>query len=248
MVFGSHKFNNNIFLLDSRPLSFSTNIKYLGIEFNKDLNFSNFFITKFQSVSKSYFSLNSFGFKPAGINPFLQSFVYKSFCISLLLYGLEIICLNKKTINCLNMKQNNIIRYMTGLSKNSHVSGTRNILKIMNIVDLRKYMKLIFVKNVKNNDICYNIFKPMLNLTLKNNTKSFMKDFENICKELNLSKQQVVENINTITKQFKEDCLYYDLDTEHELIVMCLKNNDINMITQLNLVTYAGPLYNKDNL
>ncbi len=88
----------------------------------------------------------------------------------------------------------------------------------------------------------------MLNSTLKNNTKSFMKDFENICKELNLSKQQVVENINTITKQFKEDCLYYDLDTEHELIVMCLKNNDINMITQLNLVTYAGPLYNKDNL
>jgi hypothetical protein len=67
----------------------------------------------------------------------------------------------------------------------------------MNIADLRKYMKLIFVKNVKNNDICYNIFKPMLNLTLKNNTKSFMKDFENIWKELNLSKQQVVENINT---------------------------------------------------
>ncbi len=104
-------------------------------------------------------------------------------------------------------------------------------------------------KNVKNNDICYNIFKHMLNSTLKNNTKSFMKDFENICKDSNLSKQQVVENINTITKQFKEDCLYYDLDMEHELIVMCLKNNhDINMITQLNLVTYAGPLYNKDNL
>jgi hypothetical protein len=57
MVFGSHKFNNNIFLLDSRPLSFSTNIKYLGIEFNKDLNFSNFFINKFQSISNSYFSL-----------------------------------------------------------------------------------------------------------------------------------------------------------------------------------------------
>jgi hypothetical protein len=49
--------------------------------------------------------------------------------------------------------------------------------------------------------------------------------------------------------QGQEDCLYYDFDTEHELIVMCLKNNhDINMITQLNLVAYAGPLYNKDNL
>ena len=82
---------------------------------------------------------------------------------------------------------------------------------------------------------------------MANNTfypKIFIHDY----KLLNLSKQQVVENINTITKQFKEDCLYYDLNTEHELIVMCLKNNDINMITQLNLVTYAGPLYNKDNL
>ena len=82
---------------------------------------------------------------------------------------------------------------------------------------------------------------------MANNTfypKIFILDY----KLLNLSKQQVVENINTITKQFKEDCLYYDLNTEHELIVMCLKNNDINMITQLNLVTYAGPLYNKDNL
>jgi hypothetical protein len=76
MVFGSHKFNNNIFLLESRPLSFCTNIKYVGIEINKDLNFSNFFINKFQSVSNSYCSLNSFGLKPAGINPFLQSFVY----------------------------------------------------------------------------------------------------------------------------------------------------------------------------
>jgi hypothetical protein len=62
-----------------------------------------------------------------------------------------------------------------------------------------------------------------------------MKDFENICKDLNSSKQQVVDNINNISKQFKEDCLYYDLNTEHELIVMCLKNShDINMITQLN--------------
>jgi len=81
---------------------------------------------------------------------------------------------------------------MTGLSKNCHFSGTRNILKIMNIDDLCKYMKLIFVKNLKNNDIWYNIFKHMLNSTLKNNTKSFMKDFENICKELNLSKHHDV--------------------------------------------------------
>jgi hypothetical protein len=51
----------------------------------------NFFIKKFQSVSNSFFSLNSFGFRPGGINPRLQACVYKSFCLSRLLYGFEIL-------------------------------------------------------------------------------------------------------------------------------------------------------------
>ena len=249
MVFGSNNFNNNIFTLINLPLSFTNSIKYLGIEFNKDLNFSNFFINKFQSVSNSYFSLNSFGFKPGGINPFLQSFVYKSFCISRLLYGLEIFFINKTTINRMNLCQNNIIRFITGLSKNSHVSNTRNILKIMNIQDLYKYMKLIFIKNVKNNSISNGIFRHILSSNFKNNTKSFIKDFVLICDELNLNKQYVVDNIDVVSKDFKEKCLEYDLDIEHELIITCLNNNhDHNMINQLNLVTYAGPLYDKNKL
>jgi hypothetical protein len=59
-----------------------------------------------------------------GVNPFLQVNVYKSFCISRLLYGFEIMFVNKKTLNILNLKQSYIFRYMTGLSKNSHISGT----------------------------------------------------------------------------------------------------------------------------
>ncbi len=47
------------------------------------------------------------------------------------------------------------MRFIAGLSINSHVSNTINVLKIMNIQDLYKYMKLIFVKIVKNNS---NIF------------------------------------------------------------------------------------------
>ena len=70
----------------------------------------------------------------------------------------------------MNVSQNNIIRFTTGLSKNSHMSNTRNVLKIMNIQDLFKYMKLIFVKNVKNNSFCnLKIFKYILNANFKNN-------------------------------------------------------------------------------
>ena len=39
MVFGSNNFNNNLFTRNNLPLSYTNSIKYLGIEFNKDLNF-----------------------------------------------------------------------------------------------------------------------------------------------------------------------------------------------------------------
>ena len=75
----------------------------------------------FIKVKNSFFSLNAFGCKPGGVNPFTQAYIYKIFCISRILYGLEIMNLNKKTINTLNLNQNNIVRFMTGLSKHSHV-------------------------------------------------------------------------------------------------------------------------------
>jgi hypothetical protein len=95
-----------------------------------------FFIDKFQNVKKSFFSLNSLGFKYNGVNPFLQSFIYKSFCILRILYGFKIITINKKTLKKLNISQNDLVRYMTGLSRNSHISEILKILKLFNINEL----------------------------------------------------------------------------------------------------------------
>jgi hypothetical protein len=120
---------------------------------------SDFFINKFVSVKNSYFSFNACGFKPGGVNPFLQAQIYKSFCISRLLYGFEIIFVNKKNLKFLN----NIVRYMTGLSKNSHITNVLKILKLFIIEELYLYMKLIYITNSKNNNICKNIFDFLLN-------------------------------------------------------------------------------------
>jgi hypothetical protein len=199
-------------------------------------------IYKFKNVSNSFFSLNSFGFKPGGKNNFLQSFIYKSFCVSRLLYGLEIISLNKKTLNSMNISQNNIIRYMTGLSKHSHISNTRKILKILSIDELFIYMKLVFIKNLKNNIICERIFNHLLVMKYKNNSKSFIKDFKNVCIILQKQSTDIINNIHSVLKEFKDSCLKIEETTETELIKVCLENNhDYIMIKQLNLVTYAGP-------
>ena len=97
------KHNNISLKLNNQIINFTDRFKYLGLEFNEKLDMSSFFIKKFQNVKNSFFSLNSFGFKQGGVNPFLQIFVYKSFCISGILYGLEIMNLNKKTLNTLNI-------------------------------------------------------------------------------------------------------------------------------------------------
>ena len=143
------------------------------------------------------------------------------------------------------MSQNNIIRYITGLSKNSFITNTRQILRLFSIQDLYFYMKLIFIKNLKNNVICNKIFNYLLSSNYKLNTHSFIKDFHSLCKRIETDPIIIIDNINTIIKDFKNNCLEYDNDIQSELIITCLNNNhDYKMINQLNLVTYAGPVYN----
>ena len=243
IVFGSNKFDDACLHLGGLQLPFSSLFKYLGIEFTRDLNMSQFFIDKFSSVRKSFFSLNAFGFKPGGVNPFLQSYIYKAFCLSRILYGIEIMHINKKTINILNLTQNSIVRYMTGLSKNSHISNVLKILKIFSIHELYLYMKLIFVKNLKNNIICNKIFGYLLLAKYKDKstTKSFIKDFKNVCVYINKNEEFVINNINEVINGFKDNSRIYEINPDTEIIKQCLENNqDINMINKLNSVTYAG--------
>jgi hypothetical protein len=53
---GNSKLNKFNFLLNNRPLTYSINYKELVTEFDNNLNFSDFFIKKFQSVSNSFFT------------------------------------------------------------------------------------------------------------------------------------------------------------------------------------------------
>ena len=55
IVFGNKKENNFNLFLNGLPLTYSNNIKYLGIEFNNNLEFSDFFIDKFKTISNSLF-------------------------------------------------------------------------------------------------------------------------------------------------------------------------------------------------
>ena len=58
-------------------------------------------------------------------------------------------------------------------------------------------MKLIFVKNLNNIYLCKHFLNFLLNSNYKNNTKSFIKVFMDICELLNLNHTYVIDNINS---------------------------------------------------
>jgi hypothetical protein len=110
-------------------------------------------------------------------------------------------------------------------------------------------MKLIFIKNLKNNALCSSIFDYLLVADYKENTNSFIKDFKAISETLDVDEDFIINNINETISKFKMDNRAVEDSTECDLIKVCLSNNqDFDMRIQLNLVTYAGPLYNKENV
>ena len=99
--FGPKKNPNNSFLLNGLPLVKTNKIKYLGVEIESQLDFDLSALNKFKSVQKSIFSLTFLGLKPLGVSPMLQSFLYKTYCLSQFTYALETSTLKKKLVNIL---------------------------------------------------------------------------------------------------------------------------------------------------
>ena len=148
--------------MNGLPLTKTNSIKYLGIEIESQLNFNLSAINKFKNVQKSIFSLNFLGLKPLGVCPMLQSFLYKTYCLSQFTYALETSTLNKKTRQYLNIAQNNLLRQFVGLKYYCRISKILNILKILNFEKLYLKSKLSFIKSIKYNELSCIIFNQLL--------------------------------------------------------------------------------------
>ena len=102
--------------------------KYLGLLVNEDNDGNRIVINKFKSVRKSFFSLNSFGMKPRGLYTFTKSFLYNSFCLPKLTYGMGLYSINKQTRQMLNVNRNNLIRHMLGIPYKTQISYINRVL------------------------------------------------------------------------------------------------------------------------
>jgi len=176
MEFGPQFFENSSFYLNNILIPKVDSLIYLGVKIDNKLNFSGISIEKFSKVQKAVYSLSFLGLKPNSISPHLQSFIYKTYCLSQFTYGLETTVLNKETRNYLNICQNNILRQILGIQKFCHMSNILKSLKIFNFDDLYIFSKLSFLNSIKQNEITSHIFSNLCNIKRNNRSKSFVQD------------------------------------------------------------------------
>jgi len=187
--FGIQFFDNSEFYLNKRIIPKVDMLKYLGVYLNKNLDFDTLASDKFLKVQKSIFSLSFLGLKPSGISPFLQSFIYKTYCLSQFTYALETTTLLKGTRDYLNVSQNNLIRQILGLPRTCHMSRILKCLNIYNMEELYISTKLSFLESIRNNSVSSDIFRYLCNNKnkRKSHSKSFVQDIKLL--EINFHKE-----------------------------------------------------------
>lgn len=222
-------FGNNInrydFMLNGSTLNQVHEIKYLGYIINSKMDSNDFALSKFKKVQSSIFSLSFLGLKPHAINPCLQAFIYKTYCLSKFTYSLENMTLNATTRNFLNLLQNKCLRQIIGLRKYSHISNVLKCLKIYNFDQLYTFSKLIFLNTISNNEICSEILNYLIeNKECSNRSNSFRRDIFFLEKFFN-------NNINFIYT----NCKYFKLKLKK---IFCIKNNGLCCTIFLCLYNY----------
>jgi len=83
--------------IDGKLLDTKDSCKYLGLMINEKNDGNCMILERLNQVRKGFFSLNSFGMKPVGVNPFIKSFLYNTYCLPKLTYGMGLYSINKQT-------------------------------------------------------------------------------------------------------------------------------------------------------
>ncbi len=138
------------------------------------------------------------------INPFLKSFLYKTYCLSQFTFALETTTLNQISIDALNIAQNNLKRYMPNLKSLSLMNTLLRVLKIYKVEELYMSSKLSFLNKIKLNKLSYHIFNYLCEYldNVKNNSNSFKKDIFRLEKYFNLDISVIFADPLKLKKDF----------------------------------------------
>ena len=190
-------------------------------------NIPNLFIKKYwtekmRSTVQSFYSLNGIGVRPLAMHPLSIAKIYRIYCQPKFLYGLEMVHINKATLNELNRTQATLIKMNLTLSKYALSTPLLNALRIESVKHLYLKFKIIFIKQLKQ-------------IQLTNSILNFLSEYYrvNICPE-----QSFISQIFEVNRLLSLDILQSNPNMTLKLLGDHFQSTDTELINKiLNICT-----------
>ena len=177
--------------------------KYLGVMLNKKNEDDTQVLDKFKKVQSAFFGLSAFGIKPPGVKPSIKAFLYNTYCKPIGTYGFGVMNVKKKTIQQLNIMQNNMIRYTLGIPQRSHTSKLMRALGIIDNYTTYLMDKCTTIKLLHRTDLTKELL--MKNITDRNETWWFYGEIKEICVRLDIEPEEVCLYPDRTRKKLQEN-------------------------------------------
>lgn len=139
------------FSISNGLLTVVHNFIYLGLPIGDPKFVNSFCENNFRKVEKAFYCLKRTGLHAEFIDPTCLGFIYKQFCQSISLYGLEVLYVNKTTLKQFDTRQGILIKSALNLSKFSRTKPLMDALNIDSFNFLYFKFKVLFYDQIKNN-------------------------------------------------------------------------------------------------
>jgi hypothetical protein len=182
---------------------------YLGLPIGDQQYVDNFFTAKFGKVERSMYSLRLMGCKPLMLNPNSVAYIYKQYCQSQCKYGLETLHISVGKQKEIEVRQNILVKNAIGVGKYARTTPLFQSLRIESFAQIYQKHKLFFYKQIKNNQLVFNLFS-FLKVHYANNKlseRSFVAQLDEVERFANAvgHAQNVNEMIAHVEQQHKCD-------------------------------------------
>ncbi|CAF0727404.1 unnamed protein product [Brachionus calyciflorus] len=104
-------FNDSKFILNGKIVPNVSGFIYLGLPIGNQSYIHEFLENKWKSVEKALYSLYCLGCKPKMLNPFLVSFLFKTYCQSIFKYVLDNVFISESKLKEFEIRQNLLVKH-----------------------------------------------------------------------------------------------------------------------------------------
>ena len=123
------------FTLNGQPIDNVNEMEILGMVFNSAGTADDHVAKRIDKCRRSFYALNDVGMGYPGCSASIKSYLWKTMCQPVLLYGLECFNLPGRCLKDLETCQGNLVKQSLGFSKRSRTSFTLQAMNVFKVVD-----------------------------------------------------------------------------------------------------------------